>query len=434
MIEFLLSAGGVLILTLGGFYVWSKLLNKKVNFKNYKFYLTVILLSFISIFNYSNVSAMIRVVFIMLFMSTVVKFVFNVSFKESIVTVFYNQLINIIGELIYSILLIVFFNKSPGVYPLPIIFCANIFVTTFTILIINIKFIRKIYNSIINFIKRLSLKLVLICLLPIFFIVNVYLAITYYEYNPIYYVIINNISIFLIFLIIFILIRKENDYFKIYNKYNTTLNSLKEYEDILDKYRVSNHENKNQLLTIRNMLSVKNKKIISYIDEIVENKLKDDEKIMHEVTIIPAGGLRGLIYSKLLYMKEKNIEYELNISKDVKTVDLINELNESNMLDICKIIGVYIDNAIDAVLNLEKKYVNVEMYFEDNNLVFSICNYYVGTIEIDKIEEKGYTTKGISHGYGLSLAREIINNNKNFKNEKRLSKDTFTQILKIKMK
>ena len=45
-------------------------------------------------------------------------------------------------------------------------------------------------------------------------------------------------------------------------KYDCTIlvNSCDKYEDILDKYKVSNHENKNQLLTIRNMISDKNKK------------------------------------------------------------------------------------------------------------------------------------------------------------------------------
>ena len=92
------------------------------------------------------------------------------------------------------------------------------------------------------------------------------------------YIIINNISIYLILIVVYILIKKENEYTKIYDKYNTTLNSLKEYEDILDKYKVSNHENKNQLLTIRNMVLEKDKKIAKYIDELVKNKIKDDEK------------------------------------------------------------------------------------------------------------------------------------------------------------
>ena len=112
---------------------------------------------------------------------------------------------------------------------------------------------------------------------------------------------------------------------------------------------------------------------------------------------------------------------------------LINNIDDSTMLDICKIIGVYLDNSIQAVTNLKEKYINIDMYIDGEILVISISNNYGGIIELDKLEESGYTLKGEEHGYGLTLAKEIIESNKKLSNEKRISKDTFTQILKIKM-
>jgi two-component system sensor histidine kinase AgrC len=219
----------------------------------------------------------------------------------------------------------------------------------------------------------------------------------------------------------------------VYDKYNTTLNSLKEYEDILDKYRISTHENKNQLLTIRNMLPKTNKKIISYIDKIVENKLKDNDKIIAETTKIPAGGLRGLIYSKILLMEELNIKHELFVSKEVKTVDLINKIDDYTMLDVCKIIGVYLDNSIQAVEKIKLKYISIIIDINNNFVEISISNNYKGKIELDLLELKGYTSKNGNHGYGLTLAKEIIDKNKKLSNEKFISKNIFTQKLKIKM-
>ncbi|MBQ2947082.1 MAG: GHKL domain-containing protein [Bacilli bacterium] len=418
---------------IGCFVSWAILLKKKINLRDYKFYLSLLILTFILIFNYNNVDKMLKYTLITFALATFIKFNFKENIKVSIVTAFYTQITNIIPELIYSIILIAIFGVETGEYSPIVVFFANTFVGIGSILLVKIRFIRKIYNSIIGVVNKLSLKTLLLWLLPICFILNIYLAITYYKYNSVYFVIINNVSLYFVVGIILILIKKENEYIKIYDKYNTTLNSLKEYEDILDKYRISNHENKNQLLTIRNMISDKNKKTIKYIDEIVQNKLKDDEKIMYEVSIIPAGGLRGLVYSKILYMKQNEIDYELNISKDVRTVDLINKLDDLDMLDICQIIGVYIDNSIEAVANIKDKYINIEMYFEEENLIFSISNYYEGEIELEKLEQKGYTTKGLGHGYGLNLTKKIIENNKKLKNEKKISKRTFTQILKIKM-
>ena len=434
MLDNIISIVGVILVITGYFIAWSKLLNKKIEFKNWKLYLSIIVLTFLLIFNYNNIDKMLKVVFITVCSSIVIKLNFKVNTKISLVTAFYTQIINVIIELIYSIIIMLFFNVQSGIYSTLIIFFADFLVAIFEILIVKLKFVKRIYQTIINVINKLSLKTFFVFLLPLCFIFNVYLVLTYYSNHSILYIIINNISIYLILIIVYILIKKENEYTKIYDKYNTTINSLKEYEDILDKYRVSNHENKNQLLTIRNMIVEKDKKVAKYIDELVKNKIKDDEKIMQEVSVIPAGGLRGLIYSKILDMKEKNIEYELNISKDIRTVDLINNLNDSDMLDICQIIGVYIDNAIEAVIDIKDKYINFDMYLENNYLVFEISNYYKGKIELDKLEEKGYTTKSNGHGYGLSLTKEIISSNKKLKNEKRLSKETFTQVLKIKIK
>ena len=118
---------------------------------------------------------------------------------------------------------------------------------------------------------------------------------------------------------------------------------------------------------------------------------------------------------------------------EVRTVDLINSLENSDILSVCQVIGVYLDNAIQAVTNIKKKYINIDMYLDDDNLVFEISNYYEGKLEINKIEEKGYTTKGNGHGYGLSLANSIISKNKKLINEKKLSDSIFTQVLKIKI-
>lgn len=433
MLDTILSIIGVLILNASGFYAWSILLNKKLDFKDWKLYLSIVLMSVILIFNHNNIDKMLRIVLVTFTLSLFIKFYFKENLKVSVVTAFYTQILNVIIELLYLIFLMMFFEVESGSYSIVVLYTADLILAFFTVLFVRMKFVKRVYQTIVNVANKLSLKIFFTFLLPLCFIFNVYLVLTYYSNHSILYIIINNVSIYLILIIVYILIKKENEYIKIYDKYNTTINSLKEYEDILDKYRVSNHENKNQLLTIRNMIIEKDKKTANYIDKLVKNKLKDDEIIMQEVSVIPAGGLRGLIYSKILDMKEKNIEYELNISKEVRTVELIDNLSDSDMLDICQIIGVYIDNAIEAVVNIKEKYINVDTHLEDNYLVFEISNYYEGKIELDKLEEKGYTTKSNGHGYGLSLTKEIISNNKKLKNEKRISKEIFTQILKIKM-
>ena len=85
------------------------------------------------------------------------------------------------------------------------------------------------------------------------------------------------------------------------------------------------------------------------------------------------------------------------------------------------------------VKKLKRKYVNIEIYLEEKDLIISVSNNYARIIDLDKLEEKGYTSKEKGHGYGLTLAKEIIDNNKKLSNSKVITKDSFSQMLKIKM-
>ena len=250
------------------------------------------------------------------------------------------------------------------------------------------------------------------------------------------FILITNIFMVIIFITIVITSSKIKDnYNKISSKYQTSISSLKEYEVMIDQFRVYTHENRNEFYTIRNMLKNGDKRedVIKYIDTLIDNKIQDNEKIMKKTAKIPSGGLRATIYSKLCLMDKLKIKYKLNISRDVKTTDLI-DLDEELVLKICRILGVFLDNAIEAVKTLKKKEISVEMYILDNKLCVDITNNFKGNLELDKISEAKYTTKGNDHGYGLTLVNQILNEEVGIlENEKSINRDTFTQTLKIKM-
>lgn len=415
--------------------IWYKLLNKKIEFKSIKLYLTLFSLMIIAFLNYFNINAFVRIAVVTLCLIPFFRFLFKENLQKCILTPIFSQFLIMVSEVIYAIIASLFINlNDKHLEDIPwIALVSNFSNALIAYFLVTIPFVRKFYKFLINITSKIKKQHLIILFLIIIVIANILTMTVYYKVEFTYLMMISAGITLFCFSIIIYLLNTTNNYINVYDKYNTTLNSLKEYEDILDKYRISNHENKNQLLTIRNMLSKRDTKIINYIDTIVENKLKDNDKVMLDTSKIPAGGLRGLIYSKVLLMKNLKIDYEIEISSAVRTVDLINNINESTMLDICQIIGVYLDNSIQAVQNLKEKYINVEMYLNNSTLIISISNTYEGTIDLDKIDERGYTSKGQGHGYGLTLSKEIIDNNKKLSNEKRVSKGIFTQILKIKM-
>ena len=99
--------------------------------------------------------------------------------------------------------------------------------------------------------------------------------------------------------------------------------------------------------------------------------------------LIPSGGLRGLIYSKLVQMKNYNIDYSLSVDKSINS-RLINSFSTKDMYDICQIIGVYLDNAIEEVKTYEEKNITIRFYKDSNiNIEITNCiNHEIKTNEI----------------------------------------------------
>lgn len=432
IIEYIL---GIIVITCTNIYLWSKLLGKRPNFKCLKTYIIFILMMIVTLINYFYNSGFIKILTITMIMTIFIKFLFKQNINNSLLISVTSQIIYMISETIFLVIIASIFNETANEIIINQFgtFTTNLIISIFCIIIINIPITKKFYKYLTKITDKLNSNILTIFLAIIIFLANLLSIIVYYKLSFSYLLIFNTtLTLFCLSIVLYSFFTK-NKYIKIYDKYNTTLNSLKEYEDILDKYRILNHENKNQLLTIRNMTPTKDKNIRNYIDTIIEDKIKDNEKIMFKTSKIPAGGLRGLIYSKILLMDKYNINYNLEISNKVRTVDLINKIDDNTILDICKIIGVYLDNSIQAVENLDNKNINIQMYLEDKDLIISISNNYTGNIDLYLIEKSGYTSKGEGHGYGLTLVKELIESNSKLINEKRILNDFFYQILKIKM-
>lgn len=416
-------------------YIWHKLLKRNIDFKNPKIYITLIGIMIIAVFNYFLVNKFIKIILITVICMLFFRYLFKENLKKCIITPIYYQIIVMISETIFILLIISIFrlnleelkNQYLGT------FIVNIATSLNTIIIVKIPFVRKIYDKIIFEVEKINKRMLIILSLIILCIANVLAMTTYFRVDLRILIIINVIYTLFCFLIVLYSFKMQTNYNNVSDKYNVAINSLTDYENMMSKYRIENHENKNLLLTVRAMIINKEEDIPKYIDSIVKEKYEDNEKLLLKMNVIPSGGLRATIYSEILKIKDNKINYTLDIDKKLKTVDLI-ELDTDTIIDVCKIIGVFIDNAIEEVKKLKKKNIKISLYIEEDYLNIKVSNNYKGEINISKIFDEGYTTKGRGHGYGLSLVKKIVDNNKNFKNHTEISKDIFSQIITIKYK
>ncbi|MCI9585177.1 MAG: GHKL domain-containing protein [Bacilli bacterium] len=412
---------------------WHKLLNIKIDFKNYKIYLGVILATLGSTIVNFYLPQFLKIFLVILILFVLCYWLFR-NVEKAFLTVVVSEFIAMICELILVVITFTFIESNPDNvnHNLLGMLVINLGVPVLAFLSLKTPIPYKIYGVLYKLAGNLKSNNLVLNFVITVILASLFMVMTYIDLPPIVILTCNTI---LIILYVFVILRLSNvreNYRKVSNKYATSLSSLREHETMMDKYRVTNHENKNQLLIIRNMIKSEDKTTINYIDKLIDNKSKDNEGIFKKTEKIPEGGLRSIIYSKLCKMKEMKIKYALEISRDVKTSDLIN-LDDGTMLNICKIMGVFLDNSIEEVEKLKKQIITVELYNMDGYLCIDISNNYSGNLAVDKIGNKGYTTKGKGHGYGLSLVDEIIRGDSSLENEKEICRDMFTQRLKIKM-
>lgn len=272
--------------------------------------------------------------------------------------------------------------------------------------------------------------LVMIILSVLLFSISVYICLFDYDVG-----IILSTSFIMITVYTIIVIGTINEFYqknKIQSEYDILLKNLNEYENLLDLQRVTNHENKNQLLVIKGMVDKGESNTSEYINSIIDTQYKDNDAIIYKTNRIPSGGLRGLIYYKILTMKEKKINSNLDVDRSLNELDFDNIPIKTNQ-ELCKIVGVFLDNAIQAVSELKKKVIDIYLKYENDELYIKVSNNYSGIIELDKIDNSGYTTKGKGHGYGLSLVKGIIRENACFKNDREIHGKMFSQIIRLKI-
>lgn len=412
------------------FYIWNNWSEIKLNWKEKRVWMILILTTLISIFNYFNTNQLIKTIIITLIFIIVYKFLFRVQLRQSIAGPLISQILYFTIETIFIIVMISIFGNSVQDFVSNYFgsFVANTTISIGVLFVSKLKIIKKLYNFFESIILKLDETIVIFLSIMVVFLFNIFTLNALAILSPEMLMIISLSISIISFVLICMFFKAKDDYYKMNDKYNSSLESLKELENALTNHRIDNHENRNHLMTIRNMTT--SKKIIKFIDTILDNKLKDDKNISKETDIIPAGGLRGLVYSKLLLMNSKEIEYELDVASSVRLVDILDYGNDT-MLDICKIVGIFLDNAIEEVETIEDKYIVIEMYLEEDVLTITITNTFDNTKCKDNIYKAGISTKGGNHGYGLSLVKKLVHNNKKLKTYHEINDSEFTQVLKI---
>lgn len=236
--------------------------------------------------------------------------------------------------------------------------------------------------------------------------------------------------LFCIFMILLVLLISE--FFKIKTKDEEQKQLLKimgDYEIILDKTRENRHEMINNLLVLKGEKNKNSRRYNDILDELIKQYDTNKMSSYSGLYKLP-NGLKELVYYKIARIKNNDVNFRTIISD--KMYDEFNNLDTKIYYKVCKIMGILIDNAVEASINSKEKTLLIYIYEQCNgNIVISIENSYNALLDIHDINKKGYSTKGKNRGLGLFIANRTIEEEKLLRLRQYVFESTFISELKI---
>lgn len=203
-------------------------------------------------------------------------------------------------------------------------------------------------------------------------------------------------------------------------------------EELLNDYKMQVHENKNKLLMIKGMLDSSNKEVNKYIDSILKETNTVNNYWLTELKHIPLLGVRNFINFKLIKMKDIGAEIEVFVSSELENIDATS-LDKKEYSELTTILGIILDNMIESIEVTDEKLISINIYLENNKIHGEFANTFSGKVDIDRLYEVGYTTKGEKHGVGLPLVKKITKYNNRFECNASIFDNFFIQHLTVNL-
>lgn len=402
--------------------------NSKKNFHEFIIYFIIFVP--LLLISYEFFYGITRLILNILFI--IISLYFSIFKKDISNSVYYTlsyEMIAFISEFLTSVAILIIFNFNSIEYSnLPFSLSISSLINSILIYLISkVNFISKNIRKLNNIIKKNNKDWIYIILVMILMV----LLMTFNRYkmnSSIEYYIYIVIIIFVVVSFVYVIYNKFQRQ-AMEDKYNESMEYVLRYEKIINEQGKKNHEYNNQLMVIKGYIN-KPERLSEYLDEVIGEHKTGQNYTVKQLGFLPDGGVKGLLYHKLSKMEDNNIKYYLYVDQNLKDKD-IESFDLKTYRDLTKLLGVFLDNAIDAALKSEEKEIEVELKDKDDCLLLTISNTYDKNTDINKVGKSGFTTKGVGHGFCLSIVKDIAKTNSEIETFSSKESDKFIQTAMI---
>lgn len=403
-----------------------------IRYKKVKIFLFIIFSSILLMIN-ARFTELIKPLFSILSTIFVSYFtIFDKNLNKSIYYGLIQGIINFVLEMIITLILITIFKYSIDIYNNSkySMLLFSIFNSSLLYFITKIKVLKTYCQKYET--KILSSNIMRIYVVIMLIVIALLVKNNFINYKKSLDYYINFAMLIFVIMVSIIVLYNKITKDKIENKYKEMMEYVSKYERIINEQGKKNHEFNNQLMVLKGYIDNK-KKLKEYLESIIKDHKGGKNYTIEQLSYFPDGGIKGLIYHKLSRMEENEIRPYLYISTDVKDI-FETKFDINTYSDITKLFGVFLDNAIEAAKDADKKEIEIDMKIDGEYLIVTIGNTYSKDVDVNKIGKKGFTTKGIGHGFGLSLVKDISRRNPKIETFNDITNDMFKQTIMIDLK
>lgn len=397
-----------------------------------KKYTYIILTAIIALFSMFIIPNPFNIFFNYISNFIIIHFIFKINFIK-------NLLASIFPSIVFSLLGVLLLK--------PYLTCFNLtYEQVNSIIIYRVPFIILMYSIILLFVfilkyRKITIKILddfdrknksIVTLNLIFGLFNIIiqgiLTVNYTDILPIQFIFFNFISLLIYFSLSFFSLAKIMSLVTTKRK----LESVEEYNKTLhilhDSVRGFKHDFDNIVTTIGGYIKTNDMNgLEKYYSQLEEDCKKVNNLYTLNPDIINNPGIYNLLTTKYNEADEKNIKVNISFLLD------LNELN-MKIYDFARILGILLDNAIEAASECNDKILNIVFRVDsknNRNIVLIENTYENKDVNLDIIFNKGVSEKENHTGLGLWEIRQILKKNNNVNLHTTKNEQYFSQQLEI---